>query len=83
MSTDNLFKFPRFPLADVLWTLMMAIDVYLIVFHRYDARSLKRLEWKYIVIVTTITFTPAFTFLFVRRGDGGLIYGSATVCTPP
>lgn len=57
----------------------MAIDVYLIVFRRYDTRDLKRLEWKYIVVVTVITFTPAFAFLFAQRGDGGSIYGSAIV----
>lgn len=57
----------------------MALDVYMIVFHRYDARSLKRLEWKYIVGVTIITFVPAFTFLFTRTGGGSLMYGSAIV----
>lgn len=62
----------------------MAIDVYLIVFRRYDARSLKKLEWKYVVAVTTITFVPAFTFLFLRIDDGRRIYGDATIwCAIP
>lgn len=57
----------------------MAVDVYLIVFHRYDARALKRLEWKYIVGVTVVTLLPAATLLFTHSGDGGLMYGSAIV----
>lgn len=71
--------FSRFPLADVLWTLAMAINVFLIVFRRYDSESLKRLEWKYTVAITTITFIPAFAFLFVRTEEKGPLYGSVTV----
>jgi len=61
----------------------MAIDVYLIVFHRYDTDSLKRLEWKYMVGITIITFVPALVFLFIRTDEKGPMYGSVTVCPSP
>lgn len=57
----------------------MAIDVFLIVFRRYDSESLKRLEWKYTVAITSITFVPAFVFLFIRTEEKGPLYGSVTV----
>ncbi|KAK8932334.1 hypothetical protein VCV18_000868 [Metarhizium anisopliae] len=68
-----------FPLADVLWTLAMAIDVFLIVFRRYDGESLKRLEWKYMAVITSVTFIPAFAFLFVETEEKGPVYGSVDV----
>lgn len=57
----------------------MAIDVFLIVFRCYDTEALKRLEWKYMAVITTVTFIPAFTFLFIHTADKGLMYGSVTV----
>ena len=57
----------------------MAINVFLIVFRRYDTESLRKLEWKYIVVITIVTFAPAFVFLFVNTDDKGLMYGSVTV----
>ncbi|KFG86306.1 hypothetical protein MANI_026996 [Metarhizium anisopliae] len=68
-----------FPLADVLWTLVMAIDVFLIVFRRYDGESLKRLEWKYMAVITSVTFIPAFAFLFIETEEKGPVYGSVAV----
>ncbi|KAK0724917.1 hypothetical protein B0H67DRAFT_480881 [Lasiosphaeris hirsuta] len=68
-----------FPVADVMWTLAMAIDVFLIVFYSYDAASLKRLEWKYMVGITTLTFIPAFVFLFINTEEKGPFYGSVTI----
>ncbi|KAG8422789.1 hypothetical protein J3459_010040 [Metarhizium acridum] len=72
-------SFYRFPLADVLWTLVMAIDVSLIVFRRYDSESLKRLEWQYMAVITSVTFIPAFVFLFVETEEKGPVYGSVVV----
>lgn len=69
----------RFPLADVLWTLAMAIDVWLIVFHKYDTQDLHKLEKKYIAVITTVIFIPAFAFLFVHTPQKGPMYGSVTV----
>lgn len=71
----------RFPVADVLWTLVMAVDVYLIVFHCYDTRGLRKLEWKYMVGITVFTFVPAFVMLFIDTEERGPMYGGVTVGT--
>jgi hypothetical protein len=76
-STDG--DLYRFPLADVLWTLAMAIDVFLIVFCKYDAEDLHKLEKKYIAVITTVVFIPAFTFLFIHTKERGPMYASVTV----
>ncbi|KAM7207249.1 hypothetical protein V8F20_002311 [Naviculisporaceae sp. PSN 640] len=68
-----------FPVADVLWTLVMAVDVYLIVFHCYDTRGLRRLEWKYMIGITVFTFIPAFVMLFIETEDKGPMYGGVTL----
>lgn len=57
----------------------MAVDVYLVVFRRHDSEALKRLEWKYAAVITTITFIPALTFLFVHTQEKGPMYGSVVV----
>lgn len=68
----------RFPVADVLWTFAMALDTYLVVFYHFDTQSLRKLELKYIGIITALSFIPAFVFLFVRDHKGP-IYGDETV----
>ncbi|KAK0722692.1 hypothetical protein B0T26DRAFT_750060 [Lasiosphaeria miniovina] len=68
-----------FPVADVLWTLFMAVNVFLIVFRSYDIEALRKLEWKYIVVASIVTFVPALAFLFVRNDDKGPMYGSVTL----
>lgn len=75
----NVDKDLRFPLADVLWTLAMALDTYLVVFHHFDAHSLHKLELKYIGGITVVTFIPALIFLFIRSPEKGPIYGSETI----
>jgi hypothetical protein len=57
----------------------MAINVYLIVHHSYDVGSLRRLEWTYMSVITTVTFIPAFVFLFINTEENGPMYGSVTV----
>lgn len=69
----------RFPVADVLWTLVMAYDVFLIVFRRRDVEGLRKLEIKYICVITVAVFIPAFVFLFIRSPDKGPMYGAVTV----
>ncbi|KAJ6084567.1 hypothetical protein N7486_011367 [Penicillium sp. IBT 16267x] len=69
----------RFPLADVLWTLVMALDTYLVVFHHFDAHYLQKLEPKYIGGITALTFIPALVFLFIRSDEKGPVYGSETI----
>jgi hypothetical protein len=63
----------------VLWTLAMTWDVVLVVFYHYEPERLRRLEKKYLVVITTLTFIPALVFLFVRDSDKGPIYGSVVV----
>jgi len=58
----------------------MAIDVYLIVFRCYDARGLKKLEWKFMIGITIFTFIPAVVMLFIDTPDKGPMYGGVTVC---
>ncbi|KAK4247317.1 hypothetical protein C7999DRAFT_41376 [Corynascus novoguineensis] len=41
----------------------------------YDIESLRRLEWKYIVGITTITFIPALVLLFINTEERGPMYG--------
>lgn len=60
----------------------MAVNVYLIVYRSYDIESLRRLEWKYMVGITTVTFIPALVLLFIHTDENGPMYGSVTVTTP-
>lgn len=57
----------------------MACDVFLIVFYRHDAEALRKLEMKYIGVITALVFIPAVVFLFIRTAEKGPIYGSVTV----
>jgi hypothetical protein len=57
----------------------MALDTYLVVFHRFDTYSLRKLERYYISLITLLTFIPALVFLFIRTSVKGPIYGSETV----
>lgn len=57
----------------------MAVDVFLIVFYKYEAEDLRKLELKYIIIITGLVFVPAFTFLFIHTPQKGPMYGSVTV----
>jgi hypothetical protein len=66
-------------MADVFWTLAMAIDVFLIVFYKYEAEDLHKLEAKYISVITFLTLIPAVAFLFVHTPTKGHMYGSVIV----
>ncbi|KAK4033560.1 hypothetical protein C8A01DRAFT_19502 [Parachaetomium inaequale] len=68
-----------FPIADVLWTLAMAVNVHLIVHRSYDVESLRRLEWKYMLGITTATFIPALVLLFIHTEENGPMYGSVAL----
>ncbi|CAP99458.1 Pc22g21700 [Penicillium rubens Wisconsin 54-1255] len=77
------FALQMFPVADVLWTFAMALDTYLVVFHHFDTQSLRKLELKYIGVISTLSFIPAFVFLFIRGREKGPIYGDETLDDPP
>ncbi|KGO75108.1 hypothetical protein PITC_069780 [Penicillium italicum] len=55
----------------------MAMDTYLVVFYHFDTKSLRKLELKYIGVITSLSFIPAFVFLFIRDHRGP-IYGDET-----
>jgi hypothetical protein len=73
-------SFCRFMPADAMWTFVMACNVYLTFFRKYDAKQLRLLEWKYILFCYGTPFIPAFTYLFIKSESDGKIYGSAVVC---
>ncbi|KAI2727161.1 hypothetical protein CBS147309_3503 [Penicillium roqueforti] len=73
------FALQMFPVADVLWTFAMALDTYLVVFYHFDTLSLRKLEVKYISVITALSFIPAFVFLFIRGHEKGPIYGDETI----
>ncbi|KAF4446788.1 hypothetical protein F53441_9604 [Fusarium austroafricanum] len=63
--------------ADALWTLAMAINVYLAFYYRFDAQRLRKMEIPYLVLCYGIPFLPAFVFIFIKNSDGVRVYGSA------
>ena len=76
-------KYCRFPLADVLWTLATAINVFLVVSYQYDAEALRKLEKTYIGFITALVLIPAVVFLFVHTSEKGPMYSSVTVSALP
>ncbi|KAJ5968960.1 hypothetical protein N7501_005208 [Penicillium viridicatum] len=56
----------------------MALDTYLVVFYHFDTQALRKLEIKYIGVITILSFIPAFVFLFIRDHKGP-IYGDETI----
>ncbi|KAL8695943.1 MAG: hypothetical protein Q9201_007894 [Fulgogasparrea decipioides] len=72
-----LIRLSRFFLADALWNLSMAINVYLNVFKKYNAKQLKALEWRYHLLCYGTPFIIALVYCFVDTPDRGKIYGPA------
>ncbi|KFY95953.1 hypothetical protein V498_03031 [Pseudogymnoascus sp. VKM F-4517 (FW-2822)] len=73
------FLIQMFMPADSLWTLAMAVNVYLTFFHRYSASQLRSLEWKYLLACYCIPFVPALVFIFIKTEERGHIFGSAVL----
>ncbi|KAJ9654870.1 hypothetical protein H2198_006143 [Neophaeococcomyces mojaviensis] len=65
--------------ADALWTFAMACNVWLSFFRSYDATTLRRLEFKYLLACYGLPFIPAFVYLFVETYERGKVYGSAVL----
>ena len=57
----------------------MAINVYLTFYHKYDARSLRKMEIPYFICCYGIPFIPGFTLLFVTHAENGRPYGNAVL----
>ena len=66
-------------LADPLFTLAMALNVYLTFFRRYSTEQLRGMDWKYIVFCYGAPFVPALACFFMKDGAGVRVYGPATV----
>ncbi|EPE09683.1 g-protein coupled receptor [Ophiostoma piceae UAMH 11346] len=73
------FLIQMFMPADALWTLAMAINVYLTFYYKYDARRLRRMELLYLGCCYGIPFIVALVFVFVRTPTRGRMYGNATL----
>lgn len=71
------FIIQTFMPADVLWTLTMAINVYLTFYHKYDARALRKIEPIYLLCCYGLPFVPGFTFFFIKDQGGTRVYGPA------
>lgn len=67
--------------ADALWIFCMACNVYLTIFHKYDASHLKALEWKHAIFCYGLPLIPAFVLLFIETESRSHVYGSAIVST--
>lgn len=61
----------------------MAINVFLIVFHHYEASDLRRLEKRYFAAISALVFIPAIAFLFIHTPLKGPMYASVTVRPSP
>ncbi|KAH8601525.1 hypothetical protein B0O99DRAFT_648244 [Bisporella sp. PMI_857] len=73
------FLLEMFMQSDPMWSLAMAVNVYLVFFHRYDALRLKKLYWLYGILCYGIPFIPAMVCLLLRVKGKGQIYGNATL----
>lgn len=71
---------PRFIPADSLWTLCMALNVYLTFFKNYDSTMIRALEKWYCLFCYGVPLLPALIFLIVDKATQATnIYGPATV----
>ncbi|KAL8776725.1 MAG: hypothetical protein Q9213_008163 [Squamulea squamosa] len=71
------FLIQMFFIADVLWNLAMAINVYLTIFKKYNSEQLKALEWRYHLLCYGIPFIIALIFCFIDTQGRGKMYGEA------
>lgn len=65
--------------VDCFWSLCMALNVYLIFFHKYTVQQLRAMDWKYLVWCYGASFVPAFVYIFIETNSRGKIYGPAIV----
>lgn len=77
----EFLTYNRFMPADALWIFCMACNVYLTIFHKYDASNLRALEWKQLISCYGVPLIPAFVLLFIKSESRSNVYGSAIVST--
>lgn len=73
----------RFLGVDAFWSCCMALNVYLIFFHRYTVQQLRSLDWRYLLCCYGASFVPAFVYIFIDTKARGKIYGPAIVSGIP
>ncbi|KAG9244560.1 G-protein-like protein coupled receptor [Calycina marina] len=73
------FLLEMFMQSDPMWSLAMAVNVYLVFLHRYEAARLRKLYWVYGVICYGVPFIPAMVCLLLKVNKKSKIYGNATV----
>ncbi|KAL8770621.1 MAG: hypothetical protein Q9209_003689 [Squamulea sp. 1 TL-2023] len=71
------FLIQMFFIADVLWNLAMAINVYLTIFKKYNSEQLKAIEWRYHLLCYGTPFIIALIFCFIDTQGRGKMYGEA------
>ncbi|KAJ5089991.1 hypothetical protein N7532_008675 [Penicillium argentinense] len=79
MCQTQAFLIQMFMPADALWTLAMALNVYLTFRHRFSSSQLRNLETKYLLLCYGLPFVPAIIYAFLRTEAKGRVYGDATV----
>jgi len=72
-------QYYRFLGVDAFWSCCMAINVYLIFFHRYTVPQLRALDWRYLLGCYGASFVPAFVYIFIDTKGRGKVYGPAIV----
>ena len=65
--------------SDPLWSLMLAINVYLCIFWHYDTARLKKLYWVYALVAYGLPLIPAIFCLVYQHKGLGRMYGNAQV----
>ncbi|KAI6708087.1 hypothetical protein PZA11_002174 [Diplocarpon coronariae] len=63
--------------ADALWTFVMALNVYLTFYHRFDARQLRKLEKYYLLVCYGVPLIPGITLVLVSLPGRGRPYANA------
>lgn len=73
------FLIQMFLPADTLWTLAMAVNVYLTFYYKFDAAKLRKMEIPYLVVCYGLPFVVAMTYVFIQSPERGRMYGDATL----
>lgn len=63
--------------ADALWTLAMAINVYLTFYYKFDAHKLRKMEIPYFIVCYGVPFIVALVYIFIDDPIRGRMYGDA------
>ncbi|KAI0515275.1 hypothetical protein F5B22DRAFT_195394 [Xylaria bambusicola] len=73
------FMFELFMQSDPWWSFAMAVNVYMVFFFSANPNNFLRYWYAYFIVCYGIPFIPALWLLLVRDGNGGNVYGDATI----